>query len=64
MFLKRIWAGERIGSGLSWAVEREPDVLERQLWLDARVDLYESRLTDYVDQLDHFLVDNRSKLQV
>src|SRR5450755_3160550 len=56
VFLKRIWTGERIGRGRCWAVERAPDMLERQLWLGAGVQLYESRLTDYIDQLDRFLV--------
>ena len=31
VFLKRIWRGEPLGSR-SWAIEREPDALEKDFW--------------------------------
>jgi hypothetical protein len=50
VFLKRIWDGGRIGAR-SWAVEPEPDALEREFWKQSGVDLYTADLADYVGQL-------------
>ena len=55
VFLKRIFTSDRIGRGRSWAVEREPDELARQLWLGGGVELFQSRLTSYCDALDAYL---------
>ncbi len=55
VFLKRVWPGSRLGRARSWAIESEPDVLERELWRKADVTLYEARLTDYVDAFERFL---------
>jgi hypothetical protein len=50
VFLKRIWRGEPLDAR-SWSVEPDPDVLEKELWSQARVDLYAADLADYVAQL-------------
>jgi hypothetical protein len=50
VFLKRIWKGEPLGAN-SWAIERDPDVLEKKFWAQSYVELYASELAEYVDQL-------------
>ena len=45
-----------------WAVERDPDMLERQFWQRSGVCLYRSRLTDYVEGFDRFLAEHRDEL--
>jgi hypothetical protein len=62
VFLHWIWQGERLGRATHWAVERDPDVLERAFWQRSGVSLYESRLTDYVAGLDRFLNEHRDEL--
>jgi hypothetical protein len=49
VFLKRIWEGS-LGAK-SWAVEPDPDILEKDFWAQSNVDLYEADLADYVNQL-------------
>ena len=63
VFLKRIWQGDRLGRARHWAIERDPDVLEQDLWQDAGVTLYQASLTDYVQGLDTFLVENAEDLR-
>ncbi len=62
VFLHWIWRGERLGGATHWAVERDPDILERQFWQRSGVFLYRSRLTDYVRGFDRFLQENRDDL--
>jgi hypothetical protein len=50
VFLKRIWRGERIGAK-SWAVEPNPNVLDKEFWTQYNVDLYAANLAWYVNQL-------------
>ena len=59
VFLKRIWEG-RLGAG-SWAVEPDPDVLEKKLWAESNVELYASDLGDYIKQLQAMLGRRRSE---
>ena len=54
VFLKRIWE-EPLGAR-SWAVEPDPDTLERIFWAQSNVDLYAGDLSDYVDQLQAQLI--------
>ena len=54
VFLKRIWKGEPLGAK-SWAVEPDPDTLEKEFWAQSYVDLYASDLADYVDLLQERL---------
>jgi SIR2-like domain/TIR domain len=49
VFLKRIWEGSI--DAKSWAVEPDPDVLERSLWARSNVDLYAADLEGYFDLL-------------
>jgi len=49
VFLKRIWEGS-LGAR-SWAVEPDPDILEKDFWAQSNVDLYAADLADYVGQL-------------
>ena len=62
VFLRWIWRGsESLGGATHWAVERDPDLLERQFWQRSGVHLYKSRLTDYVTGLDRFLDGHRGE---
>jgi hypothetical protein len=55
VFLRWIWLDDRLGRATHWAVERNPDSLERQFWQRSGVGLYKCRLSDYVQGLDTFL---------
>jgi len=55
VFLRWIW-GDKLGGGMHWAVERDPDVLERRFWQRFGVSLYKCSLAEYVKALDEFLV--------
>jgi SIR2-like domain/TIR domain len=63
VFLHWIWPGERPSGATHWAVQRRPDLLERRFWEHAGVGLYRSRLTDYMQGFDRFLVTNRAELR-
>jgi hypothetical protein len=54
VFLKRIWRGEPLGAE-SWAIEPEPDVLEKKFWGHSYVDLYAAGLAEYVNRLGELL---------
>jgi SIR2-like domain/TIR domain len=62
VFLHWIWPGESSNSATHWAVERNPDMLERQFWQRSGVPLFRSRLTEYVEGFDRFLVEHRDEL--
>lgn len=53
VFLKRIW--EAGLDARSWAVDPDPDVLEKDLWAQFKVALYAADLTDYADLLQEWL---------
>ena len=63
VFLHWIWQGERLSGATHWAVERDPDVLERQFWQRSGVALYRGRLGEYVAGLDRFLTENLDELR-
>jgi SIR2-like domain/TIR domain len=54
VFLKRIWSGERLESK-SWAIEQDPDRLEKDFWKTFGVDLFATSLDDYADELSKSL---------
>lgn len=54
VFLKRIWQGEPLGSK-SWAIERDPDILEQDFWRQSQVDLFAAPLDGYVSELRKYL---------
>lgn len=58
VFLQRIWKGPKLGRAKYWAIEHEPDTLERELWKEERVSLYRSSLTDYLRGLYDYLDDH------
>ena len=58
VFLKRIWKGEPLGAK-SWAIEPDPDVLEKELWKQYYVDLYTADLADYIGLLQERLTSER-----
>jgi hypothetical protein len=58
VFLKRIWKGEPFGAK-SWAVKPDPDILEKEFWVQSNVDLYAADLADYVDLLQKQLTRRR-----
>jgi hypothetical protein len=49
VFVHRVWGSQLPGT--SWAIQEEPDQLEKQFWKDLRVDLFGVPLTDYLEQL-------------
>lgn len=55
VFLQRIWKGPKLGRAKYWAIEPGPDTLERELWKEARVSLYQSSLTNYLRGLYDYL---------
>jgi hypothetical protein len=58
VFLQRIWKGARFGRAKYWAVEQAPDILERDLWQQAGVTLYQCGLTDYLKGLENYLAEH------
>jgi hypothetical protein len=51
VFLKRIWEGRAL-ENKSWAIEREPDALEKDSWGALSVELLASSPRDYANELD------------
>src|SRR5215470_372576 len=51
VFLQRTWRGEPLGAR-SWAIEPEPDALEKEFWAHSNVDLYAAGLPEYVRRLE------------
>jgi hypothetical protein len=49
VFLQRVWGKGRLNR--SWAIEPDPDILEKEFWDEFGVDLYASPLVDYVTGL-------------
>jgi hypothetical protein len=58
VFLKRIWAGQAL-SAKSWAIESDPDVLEKDLWGFSGVELFSIPLAEYVAELSQGLTQLR-----
>ena len=57
VFLRRIWMGKPISES-SWAIERDPDLLEKASWsLVGHVELLSADLPEYVSALRSTLVD-------
>ena len=50
VFLKRIWQDEPLGSK-SWAIQRDPDVVEKDFWSQSQVDFFAAPLEQYVEEL-------------
>lgn len=51
VFLRRIWRGQPLGNR-SWAIEHQPDALEKALWRALNVELLASAADLYVNELD------------
>lgn len=51
VFLKRIWQGRPL-EDKSWAIEREPDALEKDFWNSLQVELLAASPDDYANELD------------
>ncbi len=62
VFLRWIWPGEGQRAATHWAVEPGPELLERHFWRHLGVPLYQSRLSDYVQGFDQFLMAHRDEL--
>ena len=61
VFLRRIWRGKPISEN-SWAIERDPDVLEKSSWSAiGHVELLAAGLGDYVSGLRSVLLDWRGE---
>jgi CHAT domain/SIR2-like domain len=61
VFLRRIWRGKPISES-SWAIEQEPDLLEKASWsLIGHVELLAAGLPEYVNALRSMLVDRRAR---
>jgi SIR2-like domain/TIR domain len=63
VFLQRIAQGQTLGRAKYWAIERDPDMLERELWQQAGASLYSASLSDYLQGLDDFLVAHAGELR-
>ena len=55
IFLNRVWGGEPLWAR-SWAVEPDPDILEKEFWARSNVDLYAADLAQYIHQLHEQLI--------
>jgi hypothetical protein len=51
VFIKRIWRGRTL-EDKSWAIEHEPDTLEKDFWNSIHVELLSASPTEYVEELD------------
>ena len=56
-------AGERPNGATHWAVQRQPDVLERRFWSTPESACTRAGWTDYVQGFDQFLATNRGDLR-
>jgi hypothetical protein len=54
VFLQRVWGGEPLAAR-SWAVESDPDELEKQVWRRYGVELFAAPVVTYLDQLEERL---------
>jgi hypothetical protein len=53
VFLRRIWSGlAATDRAKSWAVERDPNLLEKEFWSRFGVELFDAPLANYVGELD------------
>jgi len=50
VILHRIWGEQKLG-WKSWAIQREPDTVERKFWRSRDVDIFDVSLTQYVAAL-------------
>ncbi len=58
MLLRRLWLGTATKHEFSWAIEHEPDELEKRSWSAlGNVDLMNAHPSEYVQQLDSALKD-------
>jgi hypothetical protein len=62
VFLRRIWGSSHLDRAKYWAVEPEPDALERDLWQQWGVTLYQSSLTEYLAGLHEFVGERAGRL--
>jgi hypothetical protein len=62
VFLRWIWEGDRLSGATRWAVERDPDMLERRFCGRTGIALYRSSSTDYLKGFDTFLYDHRKEI--
>ena len=51
MILRRIW-GQRALDWTSWAIQKDPNEIERQLWKKREVDVFDVPLDEYISSLD------------
>lgn len=58
VFLRLIRKGPRVASGECWAVERAPDILEREFWKQATVELRQCDLPSYLKGLHDYIAAN------
>ena len=62
VFLRWIWPGDEQRAATHWAVEPNPELLERHFWPRLGVPLYQSRLSDYIQGFDQYLDAHRGQL--
>ena len=55
--LHRIWGSQRL-KWKSWAVQTNPDELDRRFWLDKNVEIIEKDLAEYVEALSNCRIDS------
>jgi hypothetical protein len=54
VFLQRMWGGRRLPRH-GWAIETDPDVLEKRFWNRLDVDVFAIQLREYIAELDRHL---------
>ncbi|NWJ96397.1 MAG: SIR2 family protein [Chloroflexi bacterium] len=55
VLFNRLWQDKRFDKYNSWAVELEPQELDRKFWMKRNVDLREKPLEEYLDRLGAYL---------
>jgi len=71
VFLNRVWGGWKLGrkpwperAGNAWAIERAPDVREKDFWRDRGIDLFAMPLAEYLVELEEYLVGHVEDLKL
>jgi len=55
VFLKRIWEGQPLAAK-SWAIQRNPGVVDRESWSQFHVELFAAPLEDYITTLEQHMM--------
>jgi hypothetical protein len=62
VFLRWIWPGDGQRAATHWAVQPNPELIERLFWQHLGVQVYQNRLSDYIQGFDQYLIAHRDEL--